>query len=481
MLLHQSRFEKARWVRALQTFVLADLKGLGGFVNKDTVAGGYGSRFRADSVMTRLEKNIRSVFQNLPSIQLGYVASILARAGHRVVYTRGEQVEGDVALVLSSLVDYKHELHWAQRARQNGLRVGFLGTTATHLPELFADAADFVICGEPEAACLDLAAGNELRGRVLSATVNDLDSLPFPRWELVKSKRFGYVNRGRFGLTRAVPMLTSRSCPEHCTYCPHRITASFRTRSDSNVLDEMEELCRQYDPVHVVIRDPLFTLDRDRCMRIAEGIRARGLKFSFECETRMDDLDEELIRSLHAAGLREIGFGVESVEPETLKRVARRFIPHEHMKRMVALCWKLGISTTAFYVFGFLQDTEESIEATIKFACELGTTRANFKTLTPYPGTPLYKQMKHLIFEDDWEQFDGYTLNFNHPVLTPRRARLMLGMAYSRFFFRPSQLLNILGLHKYSRASFSRRADEWSWRRQDYFDRSWLSQRKSSA
>lgn len=465
----------------MQTFVLADLKAHGGFVNKDTVAGGYGSRFRADSVMTRLAKNVRSIFQNLPSIQLGYVASILTRAGHKVVYTQGEQVKGDVALVLTSLVDYKNERRWAQLARANGLRVGFLGTTATHLAELFEDVADFIICGEPEAACLELAAGANLSGRVASAPINDLDSLPFPRWELIKSKRFGYVNRGRFGLTRAVPMLTSRSCPEHCTYCPHRITASFRTRSDGNVLDELEQLCRQYEPVHVVIRDPLFTLDRDRCLRIAEGIRRRGLKLSFECETRMDDLDEELIRSLHAAGLREIGFGVESVEPETLKRVARRFIPHEHMRRMVALCWKLGISTTAFYVFGFLQDTEESIEATIKFACELGTTRANFKILTPYPGTPLFKQMKHLIFEKDWEQFDGYTLNFNHPVLTPRRARLRLGMGYSRFFFRPSQLLNILGLHQYSRASFSRRADEWSWRRQDYFDRSWLSQRKSSA
>lgn len=464
----------------MQTFVLADLKGRGGFVNKDTVAGGYGSRFRADSVMTRLAKNVRSVFQNLPSIQMGYVASILTQAGHKVVYTQGEQVEGDVALVLTSLVDYKNERHWARLASQNGLRVGFLGTTATHLPELFEDAGAFVIRGEPEAACFELAAGADLNGRVFSPPVN-LDMLPFPRWELIKSKRFGYVNRGRFGLTRAVPMLTSRSCPEHCTYCPHRITASFRTRSDDNVLDELEELYRKYERVHVVIRDPIFTLDRDRCLRIAEGIRARGLKLSFECETRMDDLDEELIRSLHAAGLREIGFGVESVEPETLRRAGRRFIPHEHMKRMVALCWKLGISTTAFYVFGFLQDTEESIEATIKFACELGTTRANFKLLTPYPGTPLYKQMKHLIFETDWEQLDGYTLNFNHPVLTPRRARLMLGMAYSRFFFRPSQLLNIFGLHKYSRASFSRRADEWSWRRQDYFDRSWLSQRKSSA
>jgi len=275
-------------------------------------------------------------------------------------------------------------------------------------------------------------------------------------------------------------MLTSRSCPEHCTYCPHRITANFRARSPENVLAELTELCRLYREPHVVIRDPLFTLDRERCFRIAEGIQTRGLRLSFECETRMDDLDEELIRALHAAGLREIGFGVESVEPSTLKRVARRFIPHEHMRNMVALCWELGISTTAFYVFGFLQDTEESIKATIRFACELDTTRANFKILTPYPGTPLYTQLKPLIFQKDWEQFDGYTLNFNHPVLTPRRARLMLGMAYSRFFFRPSQLLDLLGLHRYSRIPLLQRADAWSWRRQDYFDRPWLSERKSS-
>jgi hypothetical protein len=75
--------------------------------------------------------------------------------------------------------------------------------------------------------------------------------------------------------------------------------------------------------------------------------------------------------------------------------------------------------------------------------------------------------------------FGGYTLNFNHPVLTPRRARLMLGMAYSRFFFRPSLALNMMGLHEY--AGLLRRADEWSWRRQDDFDRPWVSQRKSSA
>jgi len=137
-----------------------------------------------------------------------------------------------------------------------------------------------------------------------------------------------------------------------------------------------------------------------------------------------DDLDEELIRSMHGAGLREIGFGVESVEPATLKSVARRFIPHEHMRRMVALCWELGITTTAFYVFGFLQDTEESIEATIRFACELDTTRANFKLLTPYPGTPLYKQMKQLVVERDWEQFDGYNAQLQSSGIGHRAGRV---------------------------------------------------------
>ena len=107
------------------------------------------------------------------------------------------------------------------------------------------------------------------------------------------------------------------------------------------------------------------------------------------------------------------------------------------MRAMIRLCWQLGISTTAFYVIGFLQDTEESIEQLIQFAVDLDSTYANFKILTPYPGTPQFKQLKPLVNETDWQKFDGYTLNFNHPVLTPRRARLMLGMCYSRFFLRP--------------------------------------------
>jgi anaerobic magnesium-protoporphyrin IX monomethyl ester cyclase len=459
--------------------ILADLKGRRGYVNKDTVAGGYGSRFIGHSVTTRLEKNVRRVLQNLPSIQIGYLAAIFAAAGHEVIVARDDDaVDGDLAIVLTSLVDYRHECEWAQTERARGTKVGFVGTAATHLPELFNGAGDFVIAGEPEAAAIRIAAGDDPYGLVVSPTVDDLNALPFPRWDIVKPRGFGYTNRTRFGLTRAVPMLTSRSCPEKCTYCPHRITANFRARSDENVLDELQQLCELYKNIHVVMRDPLYTLDRDRCRRISEGIRERGLQLTYECETRMDDLDEELIREMHASGLRSINFGVESPDPLVLKKVARRYIPHEHMRKIIERCWEIGVATTAFYVIGFLQDTEESIEALIRFAVDLDSTYANFKILTPYPGTPQFKQLKPLVTETDWEKFDGYSLNFRHPVLTPRRARLMLGMCYSRFFLRPSNILNFLGMHKYADHALLRRVDAWSWRKQEYFDRPWLSQRK---
>jgi radical SAM superfamily enzyme YgiQ (UPF0313 family) len=243
----------------------------------------------------------------------------------------------------------------------------------------------------------------------------------------------------------------------------------------------MQALSEEYKDVHVVIRDPLYTLDRDRCLHIADEIRARGLDITYECETRMDDLDEGLIRAMHASGLREISFGVESPDPLVLKKVARRFIPHDHMRNMIKLCWELGITTTAFYVIGFLQDTEESIEELIRFACDLDATFPSFKILTPYPGTPQFKQLKPLIFERDWEKFDGFTLTFNHPVLTPRRARLLWGMAYARYFLRPSWGLNFLGLHKYSKHPLVQRADEWAWRKQDLQDESWLSEREATA
>jgi radical SAM superfamily enzyme YgiQ (UPF0313 family) len=95
-------------------------------------------------------------------------------------------------------------------------------------------------------------------------------------------------------------------------------------------------------------------------------------------------------------------------------------------------------------VLGFNDDTRESIDATIAYSIELGSTLAQFKMLTPYPGTPLFKRMQPAITETDWEKFDGYTPTFTHPSLTHAQLRLLLGHAYAEFYLRPSFLTNYL-------------------------------------
>src|SRR5918911_3112106 len=124
--------------------VLADLKSTRGFVSKDTVVGGYGSRLDPFSRVTTVISYVKKQFHDVPSVHMAYIAAILARAGHDVRWTRDELVDGDVALVLSSLVDHKNETAWADRMRARGVKVGFMGITASKLPELFAEHGYFI-------------------------------------------------------------------------------------------------------------------------------------------------------------------------------------------------------------------------------------------------------------------------------------------------------------------------------------------------
>jgi len=104
--------------------VLADLKSNRGFVSKDTVVGGYGSRLDPFSRVTAVMAYLKQQFHDVPSVHMAYIAAILARAGHDVSWTRGEMLDGDVALVLSSLVDHKNETAWADGMRARGVKRG---------------------------------------------------------------------------------------------------------------------------------------------------------------------------------------------------------------------------------------------------------------------------------------------------------------------------------------------------------------------
>ena len=327
--------------------VLADLKSNRGFVSKDTVVGGYGSRLDPFSRVTRVATYIKRQFHDVPSVHMAYLAAILARAGHDVRWTRQELVDGDVALVLSSLVDYKSETAWADGMRARGVKVGFIGITASKMPELFVDHCDFILNGEPEAGVMRLAQGIVPSGITISEAIQDLDSLPFPAGiSSPRTASAGSASSGRRGRSGGgYPLLASRGCPEFCTYCPHRILAGYRARSIANIVDEIERLCDQVRRPYVIFRDPLFSEQRDRCIELCDEIEARGLKFTFEAETRLDRLDVDCSTGCTRAGFRAMSFGVESLDPATLKKSGRRPIPQAHQREIIDHCRKLGIVT----------------------------------------------------------------------------------------------------------------------------------------
>src|SRR5204863_8797980 len=135
-----------------------------GFISKDTVAGGYGSRLRPFSKVTAVVSKLKRHFHDLPSVHLAYAAALARDANHEVVGSTGEPADGDVAIVLSSLVDYRRETAWAREMRRRGARVGFIRLAGKKLPELIADSADFNVSGESEAAFVTVMAGEALSG-----------------------------------------------------------------------------------------------------------------------------------------------------------------------------------------------------------------------------------------------------------------------------------------------------------------------------
>jgi radical SAM superfamily enzyme YgiQ (UPF0313 family) len=420
--------------------VLADVKAAEGFVHKDTWGAGFGSRLRGFSTVTRWAAFLKKRVNGVPSVTLAYLAAILDQEGHDVRWSRGEMLDGDVALVLSSLVDHRNETRWADAMRKRGVKVGFIGPAASKVPELFEAHADFIVYGEPEEAVRRLARGEELLGFCGSQRVVDLASLPFPRWDLVGVSGA----RPSGGLT----VLPGRGCPESCSHCPNRAASSYRRRAVANIADELAYLCERFGRPFVVFRDPLFTRERDQVLALCDEIRSRGVELRFECEARLDRLDEELLVRLRAAGLQTIEFGVESLSPETLAKLGGRPVPEAQQRSMIRACDRLGIRSVGSYVFGFGHDTWDSIAASIDYSIALGQTLAQFEVLTPYPGTPLWRHMERRVFEKDWERFDGFTPTFAHPKLSARELQFLLAAAYARFYLRPSFLANLYRIEK---------------------------------
>jgi anaerobic magnesium-protoporphyrin IX monomethyl ester cyclase len=319
---------------------------------------------------------------------------------------------------------------------------GGIGLFGSAVPSLLRrietdESLDYIVLGEPDGPASELAAGatvSEIAGLMFRQDgrwvrnperplERDLDSIPFPRWDMLPCDRYTIPQSSTSGHMRFLPMLSSRGCPYGCSYCPYPIGQGlkWRFRSPSNVVDEMEHLVRNFGVEHILFRDPMFSMQQKRVVAICDEIERRGLKVTWKCETRVDCLDEATIAAMARAGCTGVNFGVESIDPGVQKGVHRKPILVEEFTEKVRLCRKYGVSTFAFFVVGLPGDTLRTILDSMEFAVSMNANWTQFTVATPFIGTPMHDwAVKQGFISPDFYQIrNAHTMSPGNENLHP--------------------------------------------------------------
>jgi anaerobic magnesium-protoporphyrin IX monomethyl ester cyclase len=246
--------------------------------------------------------------------------------------------------------------------------------------------------------------------------IRNLDFLPFPAYDQIPDIQMYTPPPFNYQKRPVANMITSRGCPNDCTFCENSTFGrKVRMRSAANIVDEIELLMDRYGIREIAFVDDTFTLNRRRILEIFELARKRRLDFPWTCMSRINTVDENLLRYMRDNGCWYIAFGIESGNPKILKEI-RKKIDLADVQRTIDICHRLGIKTKGFFMVGHPKETVESIDQTIDFATRLKLDHIVVTVNTPMPGSYQYQHASEYGSLDDatWSAF-----NYWCPVFVP--------------------------------------------------------------
>ena len=278
--------------------------------------------------------------------------------------------------------------------------------------------------------------------------INDLDILPFPARDLLPMKLYK-PSPANYRRLPATQIFTSRGCPHSCVFCHKPIFGNkFRAHSVERVLDEIELLIKNFGIKDIQIFDDTFSMNKERAKGICTGIINRKLDIIWNCMTRIDTVDHDLLKLMRKAGCYGIGYGVESGSERILKLIKKK-ISKDMVRKVFRWTRNEGIEIRAFFMIGFPTETKEDILKTISFAKEINPDIAQFLVTTPYPGTELWHLCKKYgeINVGDWSDFTMYSSDsapFVPFSLEKGELEYLYSKAMKNFYLRPEYILKQL-------------------------------------
>ena len=274
--------------------------------------------------------------------------------------------------------------------------------------------------------------------------IANLSDMPHPYHHMLPLQKYRMpMIKGPFTF-----IVTSRGCPAGCTYCIKHVSYQFttRVRSPESIMEELWVL-KNLGMNNIHMYADLFTVNRDQVMGLCKLMVEENIEIKWTCNSRVDYVDEEMLRMMSKAGCWLISWGIESGNESILRHARKGAYPDKAEK---ALTWarKAGIKNWGYFIIGLPGETEATIRDTIDFSKKLPLDIALFHVAAPYPGTPFFFEVvKNNWFRKDtrWEQVDmdkGTVLDY--PQLSAERLLYWQRRAFREWAFRPGPAMTYL-------------------------------------
>ncbi len=254
--------------------------------------------------------------------------------------------------------------------------------------------------------------GSEVHRESVRPLLRNIDELPLPARHLLDIDDFVISDRLAGTDLRMVHVMFSRGCPFPCSFCAAGQTR-VQYRSGTSARQELVHLISLYGVEGFAIVDDNFIVNKNKVGDICDNIGDLGLRWS--ALSRVDTVDEPLLRKMANSGCIEVKYGMESGSERLLKAM-RKNTKREQIRRAIYATVAAGIEAKVFIIHGFPGEDTETTDDTIKLLRELGSniSRVSLFRFVPLPGTQVYDQADiygvrgtHLQpdWDGDWSKF----------------------------------------------------------------------------
>lgn len=279
--------------------------------------------------------------------------------------------------------------------------------------------------------------------------VEDLDTLPMPAWDLIRPETYPEAPHGAFTKNFPVaPIIITRGCPFTCTFCAGKsITGlKMRARSTDNVIEELRYL-RKRGIKEFHIEDENFTARKDLVMEFCDKLLKEniGMSWSLPAGVRIDTLERDMLIMMEKAGCYSMALGIE-FGTQRMMDITKKRLKIETIREKLELFKGLNIKKTGFFLFAIPGETIDEMKETVSFALSLPIERAQFNNFMPLPGSELWDALRRegKLINVDWSKFFVHNVAYVDKGLKRSDIKRLQRVAYLKFYLRPEIMINIL-------------------------------------